>query len=67
MRFALSAAIILLAWAVLALAGCTAPEREQAAADLLSGPEVRCREAVSLYDEAPGVWVGVLTAASCAG
>lgn len=48
---------------LLLLAACS----PQMAEDALSGPEQRCRDAVSLYDEAPGVWAGVLTAASCAG
>jgi hypothetical protein len=49
--------------ALVALAACSA----QMADDFMAGPEARCDRAAPLYDEAPGVWVGVLTAASCAG
>lgn len=49
--------------AALIMAACT----PQMAEDALAGPGARCREAVRLYDEAPGVWVGVLTAVTCGG
>ena len=33
-----------------------------------AGPTVEdCHEAERIYDEAPGVWAGVLTATVCAG
>lgn len=45
---------ILLAGALVALAAC-------------SDPRARCDEAIGLYDQAPGVWAGALTATACAG
>jgi hypothetical protein len=48
---------------LLLLGACT----PQMAEDALSGQQARCAEAQRLYDKAPGVWAGVLTATACAG
>ena len=54
-----------LAGALVALAACTAPERQQAVTDALAGAEARCAEAQRLYDADRNATAAALAIAAC--
>lgn len=56
---------IALAGALVALAACTAPERQQAVTDALSGAEARCEAAKALYDADRNATAAALAIMAC--